>query len=69
MSLCREEIQRQQDQLAYQRRHEAGLTEEARKDMARLAIVRQQREEAARKKEAERKGKRKLYWLAVSLPS
>lgn len=52
----REEIERQRDASNYRRLHEAGRTEEARRDLARLAIIRQQREEAARKKEAERKG-------------
>jgi len=54
--LLREEIERQRDAATYRRLHEAGRTEEARRDLARLAIIRQQREEAARKKEAEKKG-------------
>ena len=33
-----------------------GKTEEARSDMARLAIIRKQREEAAKKREEERLG-------------
>jgi hypothetical protein len=33
-----------------------GKTEEARSDLARLAIIRKQREEAAKKREEERKG-------------
>ena len=37
--------------------HQAGHTEEARADLARLAIIRKQREEAQRKKEQEAKGK------------
>ena len=37
--------------------HKAGKTEEARQDLARLAIIKKQREEAQRKKEAEAKGK------------
>ena len=36
--------------------HLAGKTDEARADLARLAIIRKQREEAAKKREAE-KGK------------
>ena len=52
----REEIERQRDASAYRRLHEAGRTEEARRDLARLAIIKQQREKAARKKEAEREG-------------
>jgi hypothetical protein len=34
-----------------------GKTEEARSDMARLAIIRKQREDAAKKREEERLGK------------
>jgi Casein kinase substrate phosphoprotein PP28 len=34
--------------------HQAGKTDQARADLARLAIVRKQREEAARQKESER---------------
>ena len=52
----REEIARQQSAASYRRLHEAGKTEEAQRDLARLAIIRQQREELAKKKEAERKG-------------
>ena len=37
--------------------HAAGKTEEARADLARLAIIRKQREEAAAKREAEKKAK------------
>jgi hypothetical protein len=37
--------------------HLAGKTEEARADMARLALIRKQREEAAKKRDEERKGK------------
>lgn len=37
--------------------HLAGKTEEARSDMARLALIRKQREEAAKKRDEERKGK------------
>jgi len=55
--LCREEIQRQRAAASYRRLHEAGKTDEAQRDLARLAIIRQQREEAARKKEQERKGR------------
>lgn len=36
--------------------HLAGKTDQAKADLARLAIIRKQREEAARKKEEERKG-------------
>ena len=48
-----EEIQKQRDVTSYRRKHEAGLTDEAQRDLARLAIIKQQREEAKKKKEAE----------------
>lgn len=54
--MIREEIQKQRDVTAYRKKHEAGLTEEAKRDLARLAIIRQQREDAARKKELEGQG-------------
>merc|ERR1711862_1013609 len=41
----------------YQKMHAAGKTDEARADLARLAIIRKQREEAAAKREAEKKAK------------
>lgn len=36
--------------------HLAGKTDQAKADLARLAIIRREREEAAKKKEAEKKG-------------
>ncbi len=36
--------------------HLAGKTEEARADLARLALIRKQREDAARKRDEEAKG-------------
>ena len=59
----REEIARQRSAASYRKLHEAGKTEEAQRDLARLAIIRQKREEAARKKEAELKG---IVLLCVS---
>ena len=56
MFVYREEIARQRSAASYRKLHEAGKTEEAQRDLARLAIIRQKREEAARKKETERKG-------------
>ena len=53
----REELEKQRAKAHYQKLHAAGKTEEARADLARLAIVRKQREEAAKKREEERKGK------------
>ncbi|XP_047516849.1 28 kDa heat- and acid-stable phosphoprotein-like [Pieris napi] len=53
----REEIERQRAAAAYQKAHAEGKTEQARADLARLAIIRQQREEAAKRREAEKKAK------------
>lgn len=41
--------------------HTEGKTEEARSDLARLAIIRKQREEAAKKREEERLGNYVLH--------
>lgn len=59
----REELEKQRAREHYQKLHAQGKTEEARADLARLAIIRQQREEAARKREEERKSNQpyKLY--------
>lgn len=48
----RDELKRQAAERKYQKMHAAGKTEEARADLARLQLVRQQREEAAAKKKA-----------------
>nr|XP_054762557.1 28 kDa heat- and acid-stable phosphoprotein-like [Lytechinus pictus] len=53
----REEIEKQQAKERYMKAHLAGKTDEARADLARLAIVRKQREEAQRRKELEAKAK------------
>lgn len=49
--------------------HQAGKTDEARQDLARLALVRQQREEAARKREEMAKSKidslLSKYWYHI----
>lgn len=50
----REQLERQRAYANYQKLHAAGKTDEARADLARLAIVKQQREEAAKKREAEK---------------
>ena len=52
----REEIEAQRAKAHYQKLHAAGKTDEARADLARLAIIRKQREDAAKKREAERLG-------------
>jgi len=53
----REAIEKEKAKEAYQRLHKEGKTEEARADLARLAIIRKQREEAAKKREEDQKKK------------
>ncbi|KAI7815371.1 28 kDa heat- and acid-stable phosphoprotein-like [Rhyzopertha dominica] len=53
----REEIERQRAQAHYQKLHAEGKTEQARADLARLAIIKQQREEAKKRREAELRGR------------
>ncbi|XP_041033742.1 pdgfa associated protein 1a [Cetorhinus maximus] len=53
----REEIEKQQARERYMKLHLEGKTEQARADLARLAIIRKQREDAAKKRETEKKGK------------
>ncbi|XVE88136.1 hypothetical protein DITRI_Ditri19aG0043700 [Diplodiscus trichospermus] len=52
----REELEKQRAHERYMRLQEQGKTEQARKDLERLSLVRQQREEAARKREEEKAG-------------
>ena len=51
----REEVEKQQKQAQYQKLHQQGKTEQAKSDLARLAIIRQQREEAAKHRELKNK--------------
>ncbi|KAK4347200.1 hypothetical protein RND71_033539 [Anisodus tanguticus] len=53
----REEIEKQQAHERYMRLQEQGKTEQARKDLDRLALIRQQRSEAAKKREEEKAAK------------
>eukprot|EP00039_Didymoeca_costata_P018897 m.335448 g.335448 ORF g.335448 m.335448 type:complete len:235 (+) comp17595_c0_seq1:190-894(+) len=53
----REEIEKQEAKRKYDKLHAAGKTEEARADLARLAIIRKEREEAAKKKKELQKAK------------
>jgi len=53
----REEIEKQKAQAHYQKLHAEGKTDQARADLARLAIIRQQRDEAKKRREAEVKEK------------
>lgn len=51
----REEIEKQKSKERYMKLHMEGKTEQARADLARLAIIKKQREEAAKKREELRK--------------
>ena len=59
LRLCpsgREAIEKEKARQHYQKMHAQGKTAEAQADLARLAIIRKQREEAAKKREDEKKG-------------
>lgn len=53
----REQLEKRKAYLNYQKLHAAGKTAEARADLARLAVIKQQREKAAKKREQEKKQK------------
>lgn len=53
----REELEKQRARENYMRLHAEGKTEQARADLARLALIRREREEAAKKRELERQEK------------
>ncbi|KAK9883793.1 hypothetical protein WA026_001988 [Henosepilachna vigintioctopunctata] len=53
----REEIERQKAKAQYQKLHAEGKTDQAKADLARLAIIKQQREEARLRRENEQKEK------------
>lgn len=58
----REELERQRAQANYQKLHAEGKTEQARADLARLAIIKQHRAEAAARREAEKRGNTMLIF-------
>lgn len=58
----REELEKQKSKERYMKLHLEGKTEQARADLARLAIIKKQREEAAKKREELRKGKTIVQW-------
>lgn len=62
----REEIEKQKAKERYMKMHLAGKTDQAKADLARLAIIRKQREEAARKKDGERKAKEAVQEAAAA---
>lgn len=53
----REQIEQQRDRQRYEKLHAEGKTAQAKADLARLALIRQQRADAAAKREAELKKK------------
>ncbi|PIA35057.1 hypothetical protein AQUCO_03600010v1 [Aquilegia coerulea] len=53
----REEIEKQRAHERYMKLQEQGKTEQARKDLERLTLIRQQRAEAAKKREEEKAAK------------
>lgn len=63
--VCREEIEKQKAKERYMKLHLEGKTDQARADLARLAIIKKQREEAARKREDLRKGKVNVYYVSI----
>ncbi|KAM6964629.1 pdgfa associated protein 1a [Tautogolabrus adspersus] len=52
----REEIEKQKSKERYMKLHLEGKTEQARADLARLAIIKKQREDAAKKRDELKKG-------------
>lgn len=57
----REELDKQRAQANYQKLHAEGKTDQARADLARLAIIKQHRAEAAARRDAEKKGKQNSF--------
>ncbi|XP_053680477.1 28 kDa heat- and acid-stable phosphoprotein-like [Anopheles nili] len=53
----KEELEKQRAAAAYQKRHAEGKTAQAKADLARLAIIKQHRAEAAARREAEKREK------------
>ena len=52
----REEVAKQRNIMRQRKLQEEGKTDQARSDLARLALIRKQREEAAKKREDQKKG-------------
>lgn len=63
----REEIEKQRAQAHYQKLHAEGKTEQARADLARLAIIKQHRAEAAARRELEKKGNIEHYYNGLNI--
>ncbi len=58
----REELAKQQAAARYRKLHLEGKTDEAQADLARLALIRKQREEAAKRREEEAKGIQQILY-------
>ncbi|XP_035229570.1 28 kDa heat- and acid-stable phosphoprotein-like [Stegodyphus dumicola] len=63
----REELEKQRAKMHYQKMHAAGKTNEAKADLARLAIIKKQREEAAKRREEEIKAKQEAEKAKATL--
>lgn len=63
----REEIEKQKSKERYNKLHSEGKTEQARADLARLAIIKKQREDAAKKREELRKGEETTSRISTRL--
>lgn len=66
MRAFREEIEKQKSKERYMKLHYEGKTEQARADLARLAIIKKQREDAAKKRDELRKGEEYNNQLCVA---
>ncbi|GJT35647.1 28 kDa heat- and acid-stable phosphoprotein [Tanacetum coccineum] len=62
----REEIEKQRAHERYMKLQEQGKTDQAKKDLERLALIRQQRAEAAKKREEEKAGNDLILVLVYS---
>lgn len=58
----REEIEKQKSKERYMKLHLEGKTDQAKADLARLAIIKKQREDAAKKRDELRKGEKTQKW-------
>ena len=63
--MFREEIEKEKQKKHFEQLRAEGKTDQARADLARLAIIRQEREAAAKKREVEQKG---LETILIFLP-
>lgn len=64
----REELEKQRATAKYQKMHSEGKTDEARADLARLAIIKQHRAEAQARREQDKKGSLRINVVSLSQP-